>query len=180
MPRFWPTAARILKPGGTVALWTSRAATVHPAMPNAAAINTALQEIEDKELGPYIEPGNQMARELYANIGLPWTIDPPERAFDEGTFVRKFFGTKEDEPLFFDINSDRLFDLDTMEKALATASPITRWQQAHPELVGTEDDIVRRMRRIVETLLHEAGVEKGKELVRGVAAGVLLLVKKKE
>lgn len=29
MARFWPTAARILKPGGTVALWCSKFSKAH-------------------------------------------------------------------------------------------------------------------------------------------------------
>lgn len=152
---------------------------MHPSIPNAAAINAAMQEIEDKELAPYIEPGNQITRELYANMSLPWTLDSPELAFDKNAFVKKFFGTTEDEEPFFDSNSNRLFDMDTVEQIIATNSPVTRWRQAHPELVGTDADIVKRMRRIVEELLHEAGVEKGKELVKGGTAGVLLLVKRK-
>lgn len=38
MARFWPRAARVLKPGGTAALWTIGPMCMHPAMPNAAAI----------------------------------------------------------------------------------------------------------------------------------------------
>lgn len=179
MSRFWPTAARILKPGGTVAIWCSRASKAHPSVPNAAAINAALQELEDTELLPYLEPGNLLTRRLYDGIGLPWTVEPPEPAFDEAAFVKKTFGTTEEEPSFFDVGSNRCFDMDTVEKLSATTSPIARWRQAHPEAVGTEDDIARRTRRIIEKYLHEAGVEKGKETVRAGDIGVLLMAKKR-
>lgn len=181
MSRFWPTAARILKPGGSVALWTSkgRAAGTHSSVPNAAAINAAVQEIESQELLPYFEPGNLMSRDLYASIGLPWTVEPPEPSFVESTFVRKLFGTGAAEPSFFDVEPHHhLFDMDTLETRFATASPVTRWRQAHPDKVGTEDDVVRKIRRVIEKLLHEAGVEEGKELVRSGVSGVLLVVKK--
>lgn len=35
MPRFWQAAARVLRPGGSVALWTTGEIRVHPDMPNA-------------------------------------------------------------------------------------------------------------------------------------------------
>lgn len=178
MSRFWPTAARILKPGGSVAIWSSKAANIHSPLPTAVDIDGALREIENQELLPYFAPGNLLVRDLYANIGLPWTIDPPETSFVESAFVRKLFGTGPAEPSFFDTDPDKLFDMDTFERIIATVSPVTRWRQAHPEKVGTEDDVVRRMRRTIEKLLHEAGVEEGKEMVKGTAAGVLLVIKK--
>jgi trans-aconitate 3-methyltransferase len=62
---------------------------------------------------------------------------------------------------------------------LGTGSAETRWRQAHPDLVGTEEDVVRKMRREIERLLWEAGVEKGKERLRGSVAAAILLFKKK-
>ena len=52
-------------------------------------------------------------------------------------------------------------DLDMLEKVMGT-SPIQRWHEAHPDAVGIEHDVIRRMRREIEQLLHEVGVEKGK------------------
>lgn len=178
MARFWPAAARALRPGGTVALWCSRGATAHPSVPNAAAINAALREIEEADLLPYFAPGNLTVRSLYADIGLPWTVDPPVPALARASFVRRTFGEAEGGPSFFDEDAYRPVGLEAVEKIMATVSPVTRWRQAHPEAVGTEDDVVRRMRRAIERLLHEAGVEKGDEKLRGGVVGVLLMVKK--
>lgn len=178
MPRFWPSAARILRPGGTVAMWCSKANTIHPSTPNAAAINEATSKIEEEELAPFFGEGNRLTRNLYSTIGLPWTVSPAVLDFDETTFYRKEWGVDGNEESFFE-NSKMLFDMETLEKLLGTASPVTRWREAHPELVGTEEDVIRRMRRTVERLLHEAGVEKGKEVIRGGEAGVLLMVKKR-
>ncbi len=66
-----------------------------------------------------------------------------------------------------------------MERILGTMSPVQRWREAHPDAVGTERDVIRVMRREIERLLHEAGVEEGKEVVKGSLRGVLLMVKKK-
>ena len=62
---------------------------------------------------------------------------------------------------------------------LGTASPVTRWREAHPEAVGTEQDVLRIMRRKLEKILHDSGVEEGAELVHGDMEGALLLVRKK-
>jgi hypothetical protein len=68
--------------------------------------------------------------------------------------------------------------LDATEKFFDTISPVTRWREANPDKTG-EEDIVRKLMRGIERLLHEAGVEKGKEALTGGVAGVLLMVKKK-
>lgn len=178
MPRFWASAARVLRPGGTVAMWCSKANTIHPSVPNAAAINAVTGKIEEECLAPFFGAGNRLTRNLYLTIGLPWTVSPPVPDFDEKTFYRKEWGVEGNDESFFQ-NKHMVFDMDTLEKLLGTASPVTRWREANPDLAGTENDVIRRMRREIERLLHEAGVEKGKELIRGGEAGVLLMVKKR-
>ncbi|CAI4212070.1 unnamed protein product [Parascedosporium putredinis] len=72
MPLFWARAAQVLKPGGTVALWT----------------NGSIIRLDD-----YMEPGNRHNRELYVNMQLPWTVPDPVTEFDKESFVRKEWGT---------------------------------------------------------------------------------------
>lgn len=177
MARFWPRAARVLKPGGTAALWTIGPTRMHPSMPNAAAIQAAIDDLEERNLKPFIEPGNLLARNLYVDLPLPWTLAPPVPDFDEAALFRKEWGPDNSEEFF--VGGGLTVDLDTMEKILGTASPVQRWREAHPDAVGTERDIIRIMRMEIERLLHEAGVEKGKEVVKGSLRGVLLIVKKK-
>lgn len=179
MSGFWPRAAQVLRPGGSVALWTSSSVRIHPSMPNCAAIQAAIDKHEEL-LRDYMVLGNRLARDLYVDLSLPWTLATPVPEFDEATFLRKEWNTgveSEPEDQFF--ADQQPVDLDTMEKTLGTTSPITRWRAAHPDAVGTERDVVRMIRREFERLLHEAGVEKGKEIVKGDATGVLLVVKKK-
>ena len=177
---FWPRAAKVLKPGGTVAFWSGSSMRVRPTVPNAVAIQEAVTKIIDENLEQYLEAGNRLGRDLYINLPLPWTIDRPVAEFDETTFVRKEWNKggdcAENEEFFMGAQT---LTLDMLEKALGTGSPITRWRQAHPDAVGTEQDIVRILRWEIERLLHEAGVEPGKELIKGGVAGVLLMVKKK-
>jgi len=177
MPRFWLRAARILKPGGTVAIWCTGDARIHSSMPNAAAIQAALDEIEERELKPFFEPGNLLTRGLYVGLPLPWELETPVSDFDEATFFRKEWGPDDAEE-FLEAGRTEA-NLDMIEKIMSTMSPVQRWREAHPNAVGTERDVLRQIRGVVERLSHEAGVEKGKEVIKGTVNGVLLMVKKK-
>jgi len=177
MQHFWPSAARVLKPGGTVAFWTTGNVRMDPSMPNAEAIQAALDEINERELEPFFVPGNFMTRDLYRTMKMPWQLTPPVTDLDEGSFFRKEYGPGNNEEFFR--GGALTLPLPMMEAALATGSPVQRWREAHPDAVGTEKDVIRVVRRTIERLLHEAGVEEGKEIVKGVMEGVLLMVKKK-
>lgn len=174
MAGFWPAAARVLKPGGTVVLWTSGEIRAHPSMPNSAAIQAAIEKHQDGPLMPYYVAGNLLPRNRYRGILLPWTLPEPVEAFDESAFIRKEWDSGED----FHVGESEA-DLDTFEKLMASGSAQVRWHQAHPDLVGTDKDLVKILRNEVERLLHEAGVEKGKEMVKGAVSGAVLVVKKK-
>lgn len=174
MARFWETAARILKPGGSVVIWTNGKTGIHPSVPGAAALEKALDAIEETELKPFIEPGNILTRNLYAGLPLPWTLETPVPEFDKSGFIRKEWDSLES----FYAHQPSV-DMDTMEKVYATFSPIKRWREAHPDTVGTERDIVKIYRRTMERVLQEAGVEKGKETIKGAMHGVILTVKKR-
>lgn len=174
MTRFWTSAARVLKPGGTVALWTSGDIRAHPSMPNAVSIQIAIEHFRFRHLGLYYEPGNFLTRNCYADLTLPWTLAQPVPEFDASAFLRKDWGLEEE---FF--AGDPEVDLETFELMNATASPVMRWRQAHPDLVGTERDPLKMLRRVIESMMHRAGVERVKETVRVTFPGTLLVFKKK-
>ena len=174
MQQFWTNAARILKPGGSVALWCSGDIRVHRDMPNSEAIQTMMDDFFEKHLMPFYEPGNLMVRNRYVDLLLPWTLEEPVVEFDKETFWRKDYDADGTD---FVYNAEA--NMDAFEKIMSTGSPVTRWRQAHPELVGTDRDVVRMLRREIERLLHEAGVEEGQEMVKGAVRGVLMVLKRK-
>jgi hypothetical protein len=177
MEGFWSQAAKTLKPGGTVALWTGGSIRVDPSLPNHEAIQAIFDDL-DVQVEDYMLPGNLLVRGLYRELALPWTLPSPVSAFDPGSFVRKEWGTGQDAYTgFFGYHPP--MNLDQMELALGTGSPFQRWREAHPEAVGTEDDVIRQVRRKIETILTDAGVEKGKEMLPGNVTGVLLMLRKK-
>ncbi|KAJ6006425.1 S-adenosyl-L-methionine-dependent methyltransferase [Penicillium sp. IBT 35674x] len=145
MPKFWSEAARIVKPGGSVALWTHSSLFCHPSTPNAEQVQKALFYLERVILAPYELPENRLSRDYYDNLPLPWTIgdDVVEKAFSKAAFVRMEWdrdGILTDGENFFD-GSDEM-TVNEISDSLQTASMVTRWREAHPDLVNTDQDCV--------------------------------------
>jgi SAM-dependent methyltransferase len=175
MPRFWARAAQILRPEGSVALWTSGEIAAHSDTPNAAAINEAFLRFKEEEMKPYFEKGNFIVQSGYRDLEMPWDATPPVEAFDRAGVFRKEWDLEREE---FMVGQDVAFTTEMFERMWATSSPVTRWRRAHPGAEGTEGDVVRRLRRRVEGLLAEVGVDEGEAVLRGTSAGVVVIVKK--
>lgn len=174
MPRFWTQAASMLRPGGTVAMWASGEICVHPSVPNAAAMQAAIDEHYEEYLKPYQAPGNLLARNRYRDLLLPWTLAPPLADFEKASLFRKEWDVGED---FFD--GVQAMALKAYEKAMSTASPVSRWREDHPTTAGTEQDVVRILRRRLERILYDAGRDPDEEMLKGDVQGVMLMVKRK-
>ncbi|TAQ91385.1 Geranylgeranyl diphosphate synthase/Squalene synthase [Chlorociboria aeruginascens] len=172
MKKFWEQAAQLLRPGGTVALWIRGLHYVHPDMPYAAKVNE-IRNTFNLRLEPYTLPGNHIAHNLYDALELPWTADPTQTAFPKDKFRRfewdrgglsdgkDFFGGSKEIPMGY------------YEKAIGTASSVTRWREAHPELVGTEKDCVTELLAQLREVIGERGL-------RGSGPIALLMFKRAE
>lgn len=169
MPRFWEAAKRAVKPGGTVALWTTGEGAIAPDTPNAAKIQAALDRYVTEHLEAYYEPGNWLTKGRYASLKMPWDVGV--EGF--GDLVRRDW-----EPTERWVNAPQEAPLDMFEMLMASASPQIRWYEAHPGVKGTEGDVLKKVRREIEDLLREAGVERGKEMIKGCSRGALLMVKR--
>jgi trans-aconitate 3-methyltransferase len=171
MARFWPRASSLVRPGGTVALWTGGRFYCHPhTTPNAKAVQRVLDRLEHERLGPYKTRGNELAMGLYRELGMPWEAGVLDGEFPEAEFVRKEWnigGEVEVGETFF--VGREVVGLEDFAKMCATASMVTRWRAAHPELVGTEDDVVSlTVRELQEALGGQEWFE------GGIAIGLLL------
>lgn len=122
-----------------------------------------------------------LSSDLYINLPMPWSVDPPVSGFDDSSLYRVEWGTGAKDALpsdeFFAVGQPDV-DMDTLGAMLGTTSSIARWREDNKEKVGTEEDVLRLQRRAIERLLHEAGVENGKETVKGAEMGVLLVLKR--
>ncbi|CAF1465468.1 unnamed protein product, partial [Rotaria sordida] len=63
MDVFWTEAATVLKPGGSVALWTLASLYCHPWTPNAAEVQRILFHLEREVLAPFELPSNRISRD---------------------------------------------------------------------------------------------------------------------
>ncbi|KAG8157955.1 hypothetical protein KVR01_012227 [Diaporthe batatas] len=194
--QFWAGAARVLKPGGSVAMWFSRPVGMHQSVPNARAIEEVLTSLQETEMEQFekiplqkSDTGNSTTQpddgddpsSKYCGLLMPWDKQVRNPNFDETLFFHRGWsgrGTECDEDEFF--ASQPRFDLDTMERIMSTtAGPYLKWKEAHPSLVGTEDDLLKRSRREIERLQRQVGVKAGEEWVKSSVMGALVIVKKK-
>ena len=177
---FYESAANVLRPGGTLAIWTCSSLYCHPSTPNAAAVQAAFDDCENRMLLPYHTPGNMMSRSAYDTLPLPWTLESTTNRFDKSSFFRKDWdrGGVPSAPSDPETGSPGPFlrhretALSDLQRALATSSSVIRFRDDHPEQAHTEDDPIVLTMNKVKTLLG------GKEsLVVSPSIHVLLMRK---
>jgi len=172
MEGFWKSADTLLKPNGTVGIWTTASDYCHPSTPNAEEVQKIMHHFEHEVLAPYELASNRISRSLYDNLQLPWQVSPPVASFPQSSYTRLEWnrdGKASPDGTFF---NGREVTLAQAEAALGTASMVTRWREAHPDLVGTDRDCVKEF---IARLRKALG---GQEKVLSGQAVVLLLFKK--
>jgi hypothetical protein len=119
-----------------------------PSATNAGEVQRVLFHLERNLLAPYELPANRLSRDMYDSIPLPWDVSPPIISFPQSSFVRNEWdrdGILSNGEDFF--GGTEQVSLDKLEAGLSTASMVTRWRAAHPELVGTSEDCATDYRR---------------------------------
>ena len=159
--KFYKSAANVLRPGGTLAMWTCSSLYCHPSTPNAAAVQAAFDDCENRMLLPYHTPGNIMSRSAYDTLPLPWTLESTMDRFDKSSFFRKDWdrGGVPSSPPDPDSGSPGPFlrhketNLSDLQRAMATSSSVIRFRDDYPEQAHTEDDpIVLTMSKVQRLL----------------------------
>jgi hypothetical protein len=133
-----------------------------------------LLRLERETLAPYALPGNIISMNMYDDLPLPWNVSPLVSDFPESKFVKLDYdreGVLSNGVSFF--NNDEKESLDDIENGLGTASMVTRWRAANPDLVGTDKDVVKVFARE----LREALGGKQDWVVRGSGTAILLFKK---
>lgn len=114
-----------------------------PSTPNAAEVMKICLKLERETLAPYEMPGNRVSMNMYDDLALPWQISPPVEAFAKSEYVKHEYdrgGVLSDGKTFF--GGGRVEKLEDIGRGLRTASMVTRWAAANPELVATDKDII--------------------------------------
>jgi trans-aconitate 3-methyltransferase len=150
MAAFWPRASSLVRPGGTVAFWTGASYYCHPhTTPNAAAVQRVLNRLEHERLAPFKTKGNEISNSMYRELVTPWDVEASlggtarDLGFPREEFVRKEWNVDGEVGVgekFF--RGHQVVSLEQFAQGCGTASMVTRWREAHPELVGTEEDVI--------------------------------------
>jgi hypothetical protein len=128
------------------------------------------------ELGPYSHHGNLIAHNYYDRLELPWNLTPPVTAFPRSAFVKNDYDRDGVAPGEEPFNGGwREFTPQQAGFMLSTTSQVTRWREAHPELVGTEEDIITKYVREFEEALP-----KDQQMAKAGGSFVLVMLKRGE
>src|SRR6187402_2892276 len=103
-----------------------------------------LLRVERETLAPYELPGNRLSLDMYDNLPLPWNISKPVTEFPQSEYIKLEYdrdGKLSNGVSFF--GQSQISTMDELEKGLGTASMVTRWRAANPDLVGTDKDVVK-------------------------------------
>lgn len=123
-----------------------------------------LLRLERETLGPYALPGNILSMNMYDDLPRPWTVSPPVKAFPEANYVKHDWDREgklsNGQTFFGGVRSKET--LEEIEGGLSTASMVTRWRAAHPDLVGTDKDVVKVfVKDLKEAMGGQDWVERG-------------------
>ena len=144
-----------------------------PLTTNAAEVQRILFRLEREGLAPYETASNRLARDMYDQLPLPWDVEPQLEAFSKNEFLRLAWdrdGILSDGTYFF-VGNDEI-TLDELASQLGTASMVTRWRIANPDVAEEEDCIAVTIRDLKKALGQQ------ERLTVGSALGLLLLKKK--
>ena len=199
MERFWPAAARVLKPGGSVAIWAKVSLfcrellvlfllggsrfqlrlITDPNTPQAKEVKAAMDDLELNVLAPFELDPNRGTRLMYEKLPLPWDIATPVPALSKANFKRFEWdrdGVLSDGVDF--LGGSEEHSLYELGQALSTSSMVTRWREAHPDLAGTESDCVAQTMQAISRVLGAEAQSLQETKIRLGTATVLLMAKK--
>lgn len=182
LPEFYASAAKALRPGGTLAVWTCSSFYVHTSDPKAKEIQEVLSWFEDEVLGPYMTDGNRLSRAGYKGMGMPWDEEATKKLFPKGDFKRIDWDIdgKPSAPALKDGTPgpyQRMdeADIDGFEEGFGAASAVVRWKQANPDKVGTDQDPLRIMVNKLRNILGDRT-----KFLTGSSTSLLLFRRSKE
>ncbi|KAM0084810.1 hypothetical protein ACKRZS_002991 [Fusarium odoratissimum] len=184
MPRFWAAAAKVLKPGGTVAIWTVFRQS------GSFNNNTELQSIFNDfldALAPYSTAGTHLTQSGYVDLPMPWDDPDTSALYDHQVSTRHVLtaedgfvpdaGRRGTELVRVHEFGDK--QLQRIERLVGTFGSVSRWQKENPELVGTEQDRVRILMSKVRKVLEESREPIELTALAAKMAVALILVKRK-
>ncbi|KAH8893917.1 S-adenosyl-L-methionine-dependent methyltransferase [Thozetella sp. PMI_491] len=180
MPKFWAAAAKVLRPGGTVAIWTTYSDFNVEAQNEAQAKMLEIFGDFQATLEPHKAGGNKNGDSGYRNLELPWDNTATAPLFVKESFVRRDLAA--DHKTSFNVGAADQEVPETafkrMQAAMATLSPVTRWREAHPDLAGTDQDCVNVLFARLRQAMIDSNDPSSLRVLLGLFKTAVLLVKR--
>lgn len=154
MERFWPTAARVLRPGGTVAFFNIYRIYCPPSQPQSEAIQRILLKLDFETLDPFLMPSNREVMNGYKGLEMPWSLTHGSVAFDRESYIRRVWNEAgRPEPDGSYMCGEKVQSIEDAQSSVGTSSSVTRWREAYPKLAHTDRDCLvsafDRIRRVL-------------------------------
>jgi hypothetical protein len=114
---------------------------------------------------------------MYDDLALPWATSTPVSEFPQSGFVKFAYdrdGVLSNRKSFF--GGEEECTIDETEQRFQTASMVTRWREANPDLASTEKDVVR----VFAKELREVLPAEHQKVVQGAATAILLFKRASE
>ncbi|EPQ60258.1 S-adenosyl-L-methionine-dependent methyltransferase [Gloeophyllum trabeum ATCC 11539] len=146
-PDWWSSAEKVLRSGGTVALFSAGRPFIAPsAHPEAQRLNAIMRDVVMSVLKNYFQKGNEIAFDMSRELALP-----PSDTGVWGPVERKVWNNDEaagQEEIYM---SEKL-TIHQMKARARTGSPVHRWEAANPEKVGTAEDPIEKAAAAVKEI----------------------------
>lgn len=167
LPAFYASVGKILRPGGTLAVWTCSSQYVHPSTPNYREIQDVLFNLEDGMLAPFRTQGNTLSQNAYKDLVLPWSFGSIQHLFEQSSLVRKDWDLDgvpsasllaDGSPGPFIVDDENPKTVQNFIDAVGSASMVIRWRDANPQAAHTENDPVHITAKALRSLVGENDV----------------------
>ncbi|ETN39466.1 uncharacterized protein HMPREF1541_05690 [Cyphellophora europaea CBS 101466] len=183
MRRFYSAAARMLRPGGTLAMWCTGGWYCDVRRtPNGERCREVMHRFERETMRPWAQEGNRVCSGLYEELGLPWEVGVGEEWERNGYVWRTW--NREGEIEQGGDGDGWLMPRDvSWEEAramLGTASVVSRWREQHGESAedGRIKDCVDAFLDELRDVMRAGGGEVPQVIKGGLSVGLVLLKKK--
>lgn len=149
-----------------------------PLNKNSEQLEKLFDDFTDVVLGPHVTPQNRLARSGYEGLEMPWDRKETASMFNKEASIERRWNSNDatgDDQKLFDGIAAKEWPMPAVEAMLGTSSPVVRWREAHPDLVGTDKDCVKVL---IKQICEILGVEEDRATLRGGVAISLFCVKK--
>jgi hypothetical protein len=150
--------------------------------PEAAKVHDIISNFREAVLGPYKTLGSQLAQSGYVDLMMPWDEAATAPLFERETFLRRELDINSEPGYGADLLADGVQEtpFKRIEGIIETMGPVTRWREAHPDLVGTDKDCVKIvMGKVREALGDGKDTIDVSTLVEGLVTAVLCVKRAK-